>query len=372
MELANGMTNRYRFLDRMRIVLALAQKDISGMLRSRAVLTTLVMVLVMITFYMYLPAWAERSEPPTVYVTGVLNTPIGRELELIPTLSVYQPQDENRMMHALRESEIPELGLILPADLVEQAQAQGQAPLIVQGYVMYWLSPEEVSSLTDAAELELTTLLDRPVSISVEGNVLYPEVGNYGKAVMVGFSLVFALTLVGVTGLPQLMMEEKQSHTLQALLVSPATPTMIILGKALAGMFFITLAFLFSLMFYASMVLHWWVLLVSCLLFSVFSVGIGLAGGTYVENRQQLALLVWGVAPLVFIPMIAILLEGLLPDWVVTLGSFLPGAALINAISLAFVGELPLTATLFPLGVLAIWAAVMLALVIWRLRRYDR
>lgn len=368
MELAKQMTNQNSSGERLRIVLALAQKDISSMLRSRAVLTTLVLVILMIAFYMVLPSWAERGDPPTVYVTGVLNTPLGRELELIPTLSVYQPQDEGRMLHALRESQTPELGLALPAGL---SQA-GQGPLVVQGYVMYWLSPEEVSSLTEVAELELSALLGRPVSVAVEGNVLYPEAGDYGKAVFIGFSLIFALTMVGVSGLPQLMMEEKQSHTLQALLVSPATPTMIILAKALAGMFFISLAFLFSLLFFAGMVLHWWVLLVGCLLFSIFSVSIGLAGGTFVENRQQLALLTSAVAPLVFIPMIAILLSGLFPEWLIAAASVFPGAALMEILGLSFVGDLPLSAVLFPLGVLAVWAAGMLVLVIWRLRRYDR
>lgn len=370
MELAKEMTNQTRFMDRLRIVLALAQKDIGSMLRSRAVLVTLVMVFLMIAFYNYLPAWSELGDPPTVYVTGVLNTAFGRELELVPTLSVYQPQEESRMFAALRESQTPELGLSLPADIAQQVGELG--PMVVQGYVMYWLTPEEVTSLTDAAELELSSLLGRPVTVSLDGNILYPEVGTYGKAVMIGFGLVFALTLIGIAGLPQLMMEEKQSHTLQALLVSPATPTMIIISKALAGLFFLVLALLFSVLFFAGMVLQWWVLLLGCLLFAVFSVGIGLAGGTYIENRQQLALLTWGVAPLVFIPMVAVLLEGLLPEWLAQIGAFLPGAALINAISMAFVRDLPLSAALFPLAVLAAWAVGTLALVIWRLRRYDR
>lgn len=370
MELANQMSKQNRFWERLRIVLTLAQKDVNAMLHSRAVLTTLIMVLLMIAFYMYLPAWAERGEAPTVYVVGVLNTDLGRELELSSAINVYQPQEKSRMLAALRESQTPELGLSLPGDLDQQIGGSG--PLVVQGYVMYWLSPEEVDMLKEAAELELSSVLRRPVSVALDGNVLYPEVGTYGKAVMVGFSLVFALTLIGITGLPQLMMEEKQNHTLQALLVSPATPTMIILGKALAGLFFIILALLFSMVFFAGIVLQWWILLLGCLLFGIFTVSTGLAGGTWVENRQQLALLIWGIAPLVFIPMVAILLEGLLPKWLVQFGSFLPGAALINTISMAFVQDLPLSAALPPLVVLAVWAAGTLALVIWRLRRFDR
>lgn len=369
MELAKHLTKRNTLLDDLRIVLTLAQKDISAMLRSRAVLTTLIMVLLMIVFYTYLPAWAESNEPPRVWVLGLQDSPLGRSLSLSPTVNFDDPRDMQRFENLLRESQTPEMGLILPADL---AASGGNEPLVLQGYVMYWLSAEQITTLTEAVELELSSLVGRPVKVSVEGNLLYPQVGNYGMSSTAGFSLVFALTMIGVTTIPQLMMEEKQSHTLQALLVSPATPTKIILAKALAGMFFATLAFLFCLLFYGSAVLQWGILVAAGLLFGVFAISLGLFGGTWVENRQQMALLVWGTTPVIFLSMIAFLLEGLLPDWMVSLASLLPGAAMIQAVCLGFVQELSLSATLIPLGVLAAWAIGGMGLVIWRLQRYDR
>ena len=369
MEMANRTRQRNPVLNNLRIILTLAQKDIAAMLRSRAVLTTLIMVLLMIVFYTYLPVWAESSDPPRVWVLGLDDSFLARSLPLSPTLRADEPRDLDRMMNLLRESQTPEIGIILPADL---SLTGGNEPLVLQGYVMYWLNPQQVAELTEAVELELSSLLDRPVHVAVDGNILYPQVGNYGMAATAGFSLVFALTMIGVAAIPQLMMEEKQNHTLQALLVSPATPTMIILAKALAGGFFIGAAFLFSMGFFGAAVLQWWLMLLATLLFGTFAVSIGLFGGTWVENRQQLALLIWGAVPVIFVSMIAFLLEGLLPDWLIGLVRLLPGAAMIEAISLAFVKDLPLSAVVLPLGVLALWALGLLVLVIWRLQRYDR
>ena len=52
---------------------------------------------------------------------------------------------------------------------------------------------------------------------------------------MVTTTLAIALLTIGILLSPLLIIEEKESHTFEALLVSPASFTQVIAGKALAG-----------------------------------------------------------------------------------------------------------------------------------------
>jgi ABC-type Na+ efflux pump permease subunit len=51
------------------------------------------------------------------------------------------------------------------------------------------------------------------------------------------FLLIVVLAMTGAYMLPTLLVEEKEKHTLQALLVSPASPGDIVISKALTGSF---------------------------------------------------------------------------------------------------------------------------------------
>jgi ABC-2 type transport system permease protein len=52
------------------------------------------------------------------------------------------------------------------------------------------------------------------------------------------FAVTIMLTM-GILLVPTLMLEEKQTRTMDALLVSPASISQVVIGKAIAGFFYI-------------------------------------------------------------------------------------------------------------------------------------
>ena len=89
---------------------------------------------------------------------------------------------------------------------------------------------------------------------------------------------------------PALMMAEKRKKTLDALQVSPASNAQVVMGKALAGLFYVLLG---GGLFFA---LNWAYItngglaLLAFALCAMFSIGVALVMGSFVQSRQQMAI----------------------------------------------------------------------------------
>ncbi len=147
-----------------------------------------------------------------------------------------------------------ELGLVLPTDF-DQAVASG-GPVKLQGYLLNWVSEKNAIQLVNQAETQISGVVDAPVSISIKRLFMLPE--TTGTALSRGLGSLLLIILCGLLVVPILMLEEKRTRTLDALLVSPASAGQITIGKALAGLFFcflgLGLALLFNSTHYLAMV----------------------------------------------------------------------------------------------------------------------
>ena len=124
---------------------------------------------------------------------------------------------------------------------------------------------------------------------------------------MIYFVFSTALLLI-----PHLMLEEKQTKTLDALLTSPASPGQVVLGKALAGFFYILVIGGLALALFSLYIVHWGLALAAFLGYALLAIGLGLAVGSFIKSAETIGALDGGADPLPGGP--AALLHGTKPE----------------------------------------------------------
>ena len=177
---------------------------------------------------------------------------------------------------------------------------------------------------------------------------------------------------MGIYLVPSLLFEEKETKTLQALLVSPASISQVVIGKAVAGAFYIFVTAAMIYLFTWVDVVHWdlAILYVSCGI--LFSVALGLVLGSFFEKQQDMlgmmTALVLALLGAVLVKSFGVevpaLLESILP-WV-------PSVALAEIGKATFLKTVATSQMWFDLWAVLIISLPLYGLVIWKVRRSDR
>jgi ABC-2 type transport system permease protein len=185
-------------------------------------------------------------------------------------------------------------------------------------------------------------------------------------------AIVLALTMLGMLVVVHLMLEEKQAQTLDALMVSPASPLQMLLGKAVTGMVYSLIGALAVYALNAAYITNWGLALLAGLCGSLFTVGLGLWLGTLFESRQQLTL--WGflLMNLLLLPMFLVIMEDVLPAIAVQIMRWVPTSTIAWLVRASFPQQAPLGQVVGRLGYLLAWAGAVFALGSWQVRRLER
>ncbi|HEY43749.1 MAG TPA: ABC transporter permease [Anaerolineae bacterium] len=271
---------------------------------------------------------------------------------------------------AVAEANETLLGLVLPVDLRQRLQAEGRVDL--DGFAAHWAKPSDVNKLVEFFERQLGDLIGAPVHIDHESNLVFPDPESDGRQFMISLSLVVAVIVIGAFLVPYLMLEEKESHTMEALLVSPASHSQMVLGKAIAGLFYCLTAAVVVFAINFSMVTQWGIAFLAIICGSLFSVAIGLMLGTLFENPGSVNL--WGGVILIILiaPASFELTAGSgWPPILQTLTPWLPSVALSNAIRTSFSDTAPLNLLVPNLGIMLGVTVLLLILVVWKVRRLE-
>jgi ABC-2 type transport system permease protein len=207
--------------------------------------------------------------------------------------------------------------------------------------------------------------------VEIEGNLVYPPAEGTGSLGMIAAVLTLVLVTTGGFLVPYLIFEEKQTHTMDALLVSPASAADITVGKAVAGIAYCLTAVAVVLAFNYSSVVGWGVAILAVLVGALLAVGVGLLMGTLFETAQQVG--AWMTIPIVFLMApIMLAMLGNLPPSLESLLPWLPTIALGNLFLLSFSGSATLAQALPDLALVLAWALPLYAAVVWMVRRSDR
>lgn len=355
----------------LRIVWAIAAKDITDMIKNKTTLTALLTVLFMIAFYRFLPGITGKDGLTNVLVFDAGESSLVATLEESLRLDVYTGYESTaQMTRYLTNGDVPELGLVIPADF-DQTLAAGREP-VLDGYVMHWLSDEDAQALKATVEGEIAALTGQPVRVDLEGHTVYIQKESTGLAFMTSVSLMFATVIVGITTIPHLMIGEKKAKTMDALLVSPAGSAHVVLGKGLAGAFYGLAGVTLVLIVNAALVTHWALAVLVAASGVLFAVAVGLFLGSIVENRMQLNLWAWVLILPLMLPVFLSIMTDLLPAAAIRVMGWLPTVALSRAIRVSFAERAPLADFGPELALIVGCTALVLALVVWHVRRSDR
>jgi ABC-2 type transport system permease protein len=354
------------FTDNLYIAWAIGSKDIVDAIKNKNTRTNIV-VLVLIVVFFY---WSSTPRPfdkridVVIYDEGHSSlTDLPTQLEDGYSFVFYEAsslQEMERMMG------YKQLGVVVPSDFDQTLQAGGEPEL--SGYIL-WVHRTRVAELELKYSDKFSELLGQPVRVNIGENIVIPQPDVETSTVQ--FTILFAVFWMAITIVPFLMVEEKQNKTMDALLVSPASAVQVVVGKAIAGTFYILLSggVLFALNW--AYVTHWGLALLAFVCTALFSIGVALALGVFIKSPQQMR--IW------MFPLVAVLLvpaffaqEPNLASNLKAIFSWIPTTALVEMTQFALSSHAPLSQLLTNLAIALGSTVLVFAVVIWKIQREDR
>jgi ABC-2 type transport system permease protein len=355
-----------------RIVAAITAKDIAEGLKNKSIATAVGGCLLFIVMFRGLPLLTSDNAAPVVRVYDAGQSSLLPALEDSPAIDTYVYASEAQLERGLAAAEIPEMGLVIPADY-DPVRASGGVPEL-QGLVLHWVSPAEAARLQQAVEGVLAELAGGPVRVRLEGGRLYLPPEAHGLSSTASFSALMVLLILGLSFLPHLMFEEKRSRTLEALLVSPASVEQVTLAKALTGLFYILACLALVFAIYHRLITQWWLAALAAVSGALFAVALGLLLGLLFSSPVQLFI---AIQPLIVLfggsLIVSDLAQGeMVPGWIGLLAKAMPTVGMDRMLRVSFSNQAAIGLWGPAWLAVAAWATLLLALVAWRLSRADR
>jgi len=354
---------------RLPIIFAIARKDIYEAITNKRVVTILITALLMAMFYRYLPNLHYNSAQPTVFLYDASGSGLEEALENGGQVTLRSVNDPSHIIPLIRESDAPEIGLVASQD-VDRALANGETP-VLDGYMVHWLSERQVENLLAHSERAASQALGTSVRIELQEPVsLSPD--TYGLGFLAATTSLFTLAFCGVALVPNLMIEERQRKTLNALLVSPAGAIDILLGKALAGLFYSMIFILVIGTLFSPLIIRPLVTLLIALVVASLFILLGLLLSQIIKNQAQFS--IYGMA--IFIPLLLPQFLGvmaeLFPRWLQIAINWCPGTVAARLILASFSPLARLGDYAGEIAYLLISAALLLTINVVLLQRADR
>jgi ABC-2 type transport system permease protein len=358
---------RHTLADNLNITWTIASKDIVDAFKNKVVVSMIIMLSIMLLVPKMLPLIFEQSQTVLpVYDMG--NSSLVEELRNNHDISVQRLYSEQELHTALCGAVYPLIGVRIPADF-DQRLAAGKR-VEFQGYVC-WSKRYQVSELQPKLEEMLSQALDLPVTIHIKGNIAYPPSSGVLSLSLATINSVLMILMMGIFLVPSLLFEEKETKTMQALLVSPASIGQVVIGKALAGSFYILVTAVMIFAISWADVIHWDMVMLFVIGGGIFSVAVGLVLGSLYEKQQDmvgwmtaiLLLLVGAIVVKMLGVELPVLVESILP-WV-------PSLALAEIYQATYSETVPVTRVFTDLLIVLSVSLLLYALVIWKVRRSD-
>jgi ABC-2 type transport system permease protein len=363
--------NKEQINTNLRIVWAIAAKDIVGAIKDTTTISVILGVTLMMLSSQALPLLLKLSPTPIAVFYDAGDSALLQELGKNRQLRLHQVSSRQAMEKLLGESSGATLGLLIPGDF-DSSLETGQ-PIVLDGYFTHWVSRSDVAATRAFFEKELTALAAAEVRINLDGHAIYPQPDSDGQPFMVSLSLTIVIMTVCVFLVPHLMLEEKETRTLDALLVSPASISQVVSGKAIAGLVYGLTASGVVFAFNQALIVHWGLALLAALCGTLFAVALGLLLGSLFDNPQNLNLWTGLVFIILLMPTFLIMTSASsLPGFLQTIIPWVPSAALAQIFRVSFAGNIAWDIVLPNLASVLGGAALLLALVMWLVRRSDR
>ncbi len=359
---------KYKFYNHLHIIWSITLKDLTDAIKNKQIISIVFSCLFIVMIYKYLPGFLSEEGPPKLLVFDPGDSVLLTGLYESPAVDLYTYKSEDDLKYYLTNGEEPELGLVIPTDFDQKLD--NNQPLELTGYVLHLFSEEKIEKLKQYMEDEFEYILKKPVKISVNIIQLQPE--TYGMTVLTSMGFVFVTIMVGMMVIPHMMIEEKQSKTIDALMISPANSVHIVLSKALTGMIYTLIMLMIAVAFNWVLIQQRWLFLLGGLLGALFAISLGMMLGILIDTRQQLTLWAWvGFIPLL-LPMMLSLMDDLIPETLINIFQWVPSTSLFRIFRTSMAGNTPWKYFGPQLVILILSSGIFLAINAWLIRRWDR
>ncbi len=358
-------------LERLRIILAITAKDIRDALRNKILISIMIGVALVVAQGKALPLLLKLSDTPRAAIYDQMDASLITALRAGGGMEVFEASSQQELEKMLAEASGDMIGIVIPASFSEGGDMDPSLPL--EGFYPYWMDPEQITELERIAETELIAVIGAPVDIDTQGNAIHPLVDTGGQPFLTALVVVLLTTMICIIIVPYLMVEEKEAHTMEALLVSPARAGEVVIGKALAGLAYGVAAWAVVMAFYQAQIVHWWIAIAACVIGSMLAIGLGLLLGSLFNNIANMNL--WMSLLLVVLIGPVLLIRYIPPQWPAILSDILPWwptVALYRSYMLSFTAAPSLMLVFSYLGVVLASAIIVLAIVARVVRRSDR
>jgi ABC-type multidrug transport system permease subunit len=362
-------TSLQTLAERLRIIWAVAAKDVLDAVKSRTTLSILIMVPVLLVAYRWLP---RLYSPPgtrlVVYDMG--HSRLIGLLENDPDLRLYPVASMQELASDVTAMPMSVLGLTLPAG-VDQGLTSGDE-LELAAYVAPWTSRSAAAALASDLEARMSGLVRRAVRIEIQDEPVHPTPDSMGPIRNVAVALTTLVLLVTVGLVPHLLLEERQTRTLDSLLVSPASVGQVVAGKALAGTFYGLLAAIAAFAVHVAFVSNWGLAILATLSAALLGVSVGLLLGSVTPSAQGLMPRMLVAANLLLAPVFLNAIEPVLPQAIQEALHWIPTVALSILFRMSFAQGARSAQIGVNLGLVIGTALVILALVAWKVRQISQ
>ena len=303
----------------LRIIGALVAKDLSLFFRNRffTLITVLGLVLYMVIYFIMPKAVNENLEIG-LYASVML--PAFEQMQG-DGLEIEQVESEELLKEGVIEGQYI-AGIALPADIME-GFISGQKPIIS----VYFASdvPEEIKDAVGVLIRELAyQQTGQVLTVEITEEIIGPDMLGIQIPPRDRMRPLFAILLIMTEtfGLANLISEEIERRTINALLVTPVSVKDLFFAKGIIG---VSLAFVQAALLMAiigGMSQQPLIILTALLLGAVLVTGIGFIIGAL--GKDMMSVMAWGLVILIplFIPSFGIMFPGIATGWVKVIPSY--------------------------------------------------
>ncbi|MCJ7659438.1 MAG: ABC transporter permease [Anaerolineales bacterium] len=355
-------------LDSLYIAWTIGTKDILDALKNKNTLTNILVMVGMVGFFYWMGILRPFNKYVDVVVYDMGNTSLAIEAVTLANGTEYTLREAFSLQEMEQKMAFQNLGLVLPADF-DQSLASNQTPTL-SGYI-FWVDRKKASGLEAKYSQAFSEIIGQPVQVVIGQNILIPQADVNGMPATVAQQMVYYVFMTAFMLIPFLMLEEKQTRTLDALLISPASPGQVVLGKALAGFFYILVIGGLALAMYSQYIVNWGLALAAFLEYALFAIGLGLAMGSFLKSMKQVGIWIVVLALFLVAPPL-FYMESNLKAGIRAVLTWLPSSALASLFRFSCTTGATLEQLLLNLTIATVSIGLVFGLVILKIRRSDR
>lgn len=357
-----------------RVVWAIAQKDIVDAVRNRYILFSLILPLgLALLFRLIFPG---SSEPGQASLLVAVYDPAGSRLVAglrdLPQVELLDVTSEQELAEVVAERAVG--GLAVPAGFDAAVEAGEQPELTA--LLNLRRGGGELIAFRQLVEQQVWALVGQPSPARINwvgaGTLPGSQAGGDFRLdrYILMLLLMLVLAMTGAFVVPTLLVEEKERHTLEALLLSPAGLGDVVAGKALTGLVYSVLIAGVLITLNGGWTGDRPMTAAFVLLGALFMVAVGLLMGSLCRTTMEVNTWASIVALALTVPTWFTVMP--MPKVLEMILRLIPTYYLAKAWELALAGETSLGQVGTSLAVMTGSAVVVLAAATWMLRREEK